>query len=532
MRGSDLLVKCLENEGVTKIFGIPGEENLEVMDSLIDSGIEFILTKHEESASLMAEITALLTNEPGVCLSTLGPGATNLVTGIADSYLNYVPLVALTGQVWLERAYPPQKQYIDLVELFKPITKASLSIRASSRIPTVVRNAFDIAAQERPGPVHIELPQDVMGTVAEGEPMQRSPIEISGGDDSAIDIIKEFIESSETPMVLAGRGILRAHAEDEFREFARALNIPVAHTWMGSGLIPFDDPLSLHTVGLRTHDFMRRAFELSDLVITIGYDVLEFQPVFWNVGKKKKIVYIGASYAETAPKFSPDIQLIGNMKKNLSLLTSCGTRKDNWTSELRDQLHRRIFDLPRDESPVKPQLAVRAIRDCLGRKDIIISDVGAHLLWMEKLYQTYAERTLIASNGLLPMGIAVPGAIAAKLVCPERKVVAVCGDGGFLMTSSELETASRLKTPFTTIIFNDGGFGMIKIRQQKNFGRTIGVDFRNPDFVKYAESFGANGYRVSTAKELSEVLANCLRNDELSVIDVHIDYKENVRLIQ
>jgi len=532
MRGSDLLIKCLENEGVTKIFGIPGEENLEVMDSLIDSGIEFILTKHEESASLMAEVAALLTNEPGVCLSTLGPGATNLVTGIADSYLNYVPVIALTGQVWLERAYPPQKQYIDLIELFRPITKASLSVRASSRIPTIVRNAFDIATQERPGPVHLELPEDVMRGIAEGDPLPRSLVEISGGDDSSIDILTKMIESSETPIVLAGRGILRACAQDEFREFVRSLNIPVAHTWMGSGLIPFDDPLSLHSVGLRTHDFMRKAFELSDLVIAIGYDILEFQPVFWNIGIKKKIAYIGVSRAETAPKFSPDIQLVGNMKKILSLLASCNVRKDNWTSELREQLHRRIFGLPPDESPVKPQLAVRAIRDCLGKKDIVVSDVGAHLLWMEKLYPTYAERTLIASNGLLPMGIAVPGAIAAKLICPEKKVVAVCGDGGFLMTSSELETASRLKTPFTTVIFNDGGFGMIKIRQLKNFGRTIGVDFGNPDFVKYAESFGANGYKVSTAKELSEVLMNCLNNDELSVIDVLIDYDENAHLVE
>ncbi|MCQ5375103.1 MAG: thiamine pyrophosphate-dependent enzyme, partial [Methanomassiliicoccales archaeon] len=355
---------------------------------------------------------------------------------------------------------------------------------------------------------------------------------ISGGDDSSIDILTKMIESSETPIVLAGRGILRACAQDEFREFVRSLNIPVAHTWMGSGLIPFDDPLSLHSVGLRTHDFMRKAFELSDLVIAIGYDILEFQPVFWNIGIKKKIAYIGVSRAETAPKFSPDIQLVGNMKKILSLLASCNVRKDNWTSELREQLHRRIFGLPPDESPVKPQLAVRAIRDCLGKKDIVVSDVGAHLLWMEKLYPTYAERTLIASNGLLPMGIAVPGAIAAKLICPEKKVVAVCGDGGFLMTSSELETASRLKTPFTTVIFNDGGFGMIKIRQLKNFGRTIGVDFGNPDFVKYAESFGANGYKVSTAKELSEVLMNCLNNDELSVIDVLIDYDENAHLVE
>ncbi len=530
MRSSDLLVRCLEKEGVRRIFGIPGEENLDVMDSLIDSDIDFVLTKHECSAAFMAEIAARLSGEPGVCLSTLGPGATNLVTGVADAYLCYTPLIALTGQVRVERAYPPQKQYIDLVELFRPVTKASLSIRAPQRIPTIVRGAFDTAREERPGPVHLELPEDVMRCEAKGEPLPASLPERPEYGRGSLRHIREMIDSSTSPVILAGYGTLRAKAQEALRCFARSWNIPVLHTWMGSGILPFDDPLSLHTVGLRTHDFMRKAFEASDLVIAVGYDVMEFQPVFWNIGTRKNIVYLGAAPADAAPMFSPDLQAVGHLSSMLMQLTKTVVKKADWCADLRVQLHARMAELPGDTPPVKPQLAVKAVREALGRKDIAVSDVGAHLLWMEKLYPTYHENTLIASNGLISMGIGVPGAIAAKLTYPDRKVVAVCGDGGFMMTSSELETALRLNAPFVTVIFEDRGYGMIKVRQERNFGRSIGVDFSNPDFIKYAESFGAEGYKVESAAELKETLKRCLREDALAVIDVPIDYSENSRL--
>lgn len=531
MKGSDLLVRCLENEGVDRIFGIPGEENLDVMDSLIDSNIEFVLTKHEESASFMAEVFAYLTNKPGVCLSTLGPGATNLITGVADAYLNNLPMIVLTGQTRTERAYHPQKQYIDLVDLYKPITKDSISVRSSTRIPVIIRNSFMTALQEKPGPVHLELPEDVMKSDADGMPLRKSMNIRCGGDEKSKEAALEAIRSSSAPLILAGRGVLRAEASKELVAFARSVNIPVVHTWMANGIMPFDDPLSLHSVGLRTHDFMRRAFELADLVITIGYDVLEFQPVFWNIGRAKKIVHISQSEAEISQKYSPDIQLIGDLQKTLEALTSEKIDKENWTAALRDQLHAKLSELTPDGGLVKPQTAIRLLRECLGREDIAVCDVGAHLLWMEKLYPVYAEKTLIASNGLLPMGFGVPAAIAAKLVYPQRKVVAVCGDGGFMMTAAELETALRLKTNFVTVIFNDGGYGIIRTRQQKNFGRTIGVDFKNPDFVKFAESFGAEGYRITTATDFKEILEKCLRSDATAVIDVPVDYGENKRLV-
>jgi len=530
MRGSGLLVKCLEDEGVTRIFGIPGEENLDLMDSLIDSNIEFVLTKHEESAAFMAEISARLSGKPGVCLSTLGPGATNLVTGIADAYLCYTPVVALTGQVRTERAHPPEKQYIDLVQLFKPITKDSFSIRTPSKIPLLTRRAFDKAREERPGPVHVELPEDIMRCEVEGRPLPRSVSRRISCDRSSLDPLRKAISEAETPLILAGNGVIRSGSQEALRKFSVAWDLPVAHTWLASGILPYDDPRSLHSVGRRTHDFMRKAFELADLVIAVGYDVIEYQPVFWNIGREKKVVHVGPIPAETADRFVPDIQLIGDIRSILSELTNGAVDKGNWASGLRDELHQRMTIEAEDTTPIKPQLAVRAVRRVLGRKDIAVCDVGAHFIWMEKLYPTYAENTLVVSNGLIGMGIGIPGAIASKLTCPERKVVAVVGDGGFMMTSSELETAMRMRAPFVTVIFDDRTYGLIKIRQEKNYGRSIGVDFENPDFVKFAESFGAEGYRVSSAKELEETLAKCLKDDVLAVIDVPINYSEHVNL--
>jgi len=530
LRGSDLLVKCLEQEGVGRIFGIPGEENLDLMDSLIDSNVEFVLTKHEGSAAFMAEISARLTRKPGVCLSTLGPGATNLMTGIADAFLCYTPVVALTGQTRTERAHPPEKQYIDLVQLFRPITKASFSVRNPAKIPLLTRRAFDKAREERPGPVHMELPEDIMECDTIGEPLPESVTKRIGCDRRSLMSLRELIERSVTPLILAGQGAIRGDAQEELRRFSRTWGIPVLQTWLASGILPFDDPLSLHSVGRRTHDFMRRAFEASDLVITIGYDVIEFQSVFWNIGKEKLIVHIGPLPAEIVDKYSPNAQIVGDVKSILAAISRNAVKRRNWASDLRDQLHDRMKIEMKDAMPIKPQLAVRSIREALGRKDIAVCDVGAHFLWMEKLYPTYGENTLVVSNGLISMGIGVPGAIASKLTYPERKVVAVVGDGGFMMTSSELETAARMKAPFVSVIFNDKGYGLIKIRQVKNYGRTIGVDFENPDFVKFAESFGAEGYRVSSAEELKKVLKKCLREDVLAIIDVPIDYAENVDL--
>ena len=531
MRASDLLVRCLEAEGVERIFGIPGEENLDVMDSLKDSSIEFVLTRNENSAAFIAIACGRLTGRPHVCLSTLGPGATNMVTGVAEAFLSYVPLVAITGQVGADQAFAPRKQYLDLVQLYRPVTKESFSVRSPLRIPAQVRRAFHVASMEKPGPVLMELPEDVMKMQAEGRPLKMGATHHIGCDPSSVRKVMSMLQEARRPMVLAGPGVIRAKATEELRAFSRAWGIPVAHTWHGSGIMPYDDDLSLNTVGLRTKDTVRQLFEEMDTVVLIGYDLPEFLPVFWNIGGSKQIVVIDPAPTDAVPHLDVDVQLVGQIGEVLSKLTTGAARKANWAAGHRESLDQCLNGCPPDTTPVRPQLAVKAIRGALGREDICACDVGAHLIWMAKMYPVYKENTLLLSNGLIPMGIGVPTAIGAKLVQPERKVVAVCGDGGFMMTAADLETAKRLGTNFATVIFNDSGLGLIKYKHRKAYGRYHGADFGNPDFVKFAESFGAKGYRVSTARELGQVLTSSLEDEELAVIDVPIDYSENTNLL-
>lgn len=531
MKSADLLVKCLEQEDVRYVFGIPGEENIELMESLLSSDVRFVLTKHENSAAFMAETCAKLTNRPNVCLSTLGPGATNMVTGVADAYLSRVPLIALTGQVGTERAYHPQKQYLDLVDLYRPVTKESFSIRTPTRIATQMRRAFDLAAAERPGPVHIELPEDVMRMEIAGEPVPKAHIHQVLSELESVQKVRDVLTSAERPIIFVGPGVIRNHATEQLRKFARAWNVPVVHSWYGAGIMPYDDELSLNTVGLRTADTVRGAFEMADAVVLVGYDLPEFSPIFWNIGRAKQVAVIDAVPAETSPHFAPQVQLIGNIASILSKLMASAVTKENWTLPYKEDLLHCLDHSPEDGSPVKPQLIVKAIRQALGRSDICVSDVGAHLIWLAKRYPVYKENTLLLSNGLIPMGVGVPSAIASKLMHPERKVVAACGDAGFMMTATELETAKRLGTDFVSVIFNDGDLGLIKYKHEKAYGHAYDTSFRNPDFVKFAEAFGAQGYRVSSAKELEEVLCSSLRDQELAVIDVPVDYSENQGLM-
>jgi acetolactate synthase-1/2/3 large subunit len=530
MRASDLLVKCIEAEGVERIFGVPGEENLDVMDSLKGSGVEFVLTRHENSAAFIALTCARLTNRPHVCLSTLGPGATNMVTGVAEAYLSYIPLIAMTGQVGSDQAFVPRKQYLDLVQLYRPVTKGSFSVHTPEDLPSQIRRAFQLASQERPGPVHLELPEDAMKAKATGGPLRHPKAHQVDLDQATLGRAREIISSSKRPLILAGPGVVRAGAGASLRKLARSWGIPVAHTWHGAGALPYDDELSLNTVGLRAKDRVRKIFEQMDAVLLVGFDVPEFQPGYWNVGIPKKVVGLVAAPLEAVPGLNVDLQLVGPLDTMLRRLSSNARRKENWALEHRQDLLGCIDGCPVDSSPVKPQLAIKVIRASLGKSDICTSDVGAHLIWLAKLYPVYKENTLLLTNGLIPMGIGIPSAIGAKLVHPQRKVVAVIGDGGLMMSAGELETAKRLGTNFVTVVFNDSGLGLIKLKHEMAYGRHYGTDFGNPDLVRFAESFGIKGYRAETAKELDEVLAQALRNDELALIDVPIDYRENGNL--
>jgi acetolactate synthase-1/2/3 large subunit len=530
MKGSDLLVKCLENESVERVFGIPGEENLDLLDSLIDSGIEFVLTRHESGAAFMAGMVGRLTGRPGVCLTTLGPGASNMVIGVGEAYLGYYPMVAMSGQLRTECQREPRKQYLDLTAMFRPITKASMTVPSANRIPELVRKAFGLAAQERPGPVFLELPEDVMKERWDSKPATTKWPEMGGPDGAATATAREIIATSCRPIVLAGHGVVRSRASTELVRFVESWNIPAAMTWLGTGSVPFGHPLSLGTVGLRRTDLMRVAFEEADLVILVGFDLMEFEPQYWNFGAKKRIVYIGMAPCETPPGLRPAVQLLGDITKSLRAVSEGASVRENWTTELKAQLVGMMDAVPEQDGGVKPQAIVRAIRNSLGQEDIAVSDVGAHLIWMAQRYPVYKENTLLMSNGLIPMGVGIPWAIAAKLTFPQRKVVASVGDGSFLMTSMELETAKRMNTPFVTVVWNDACLDLIRIKQEKAFGRESGTRFTNPDIVKYAESMGAEGHRVSTAEELQEKIVRCLRDDNLAVIDVPIDTAENSKL--
>lgn len=535
MRGSDLLVRCLEKEGVKYIFGIPGEENLNIMDSLLDSSIIFIQTRHEQAAAFMADIYGRLTGKPGVCLSTLGPGATNLVTGVADANMDSAPLVAITGQAGLDRIHKESHQTIDVVSIFRPITKWNSLVQKGDVIPEVVRKAFKIASTERLGATHIDFPEDVAGSEAYGEPLPAEYPARAEPTARSVKMAAELISQAKYPLVLAGAGVTRAQAAGVLREFAEKLNIPVAHTFMGKGMMPDDHELSLMAVGLQAQDYISCGFNRADLIIAVGYDMVEYHPRLWNPGRDKKIVHISMTPSETDASYCPAVEVLGDISASLSSISSQAAPKEEAAIAL--SLRPTILEMLSEHStdqgfPLKPQRVLHDIRKFMGREDLLISDVGAHKLWIARLYPCYEPNTCIIANGFAAMGIATPGGIVARLLYPGRKVLAVTGDGGFMMNSQELETAMRVKTPFVVLIFNDGAYGVIKWKQMTTFGRTSHVDFGNPDFVKYAESFGAKGYRVQGADELLPILGEAFSQDVPAVIDCPVDYRENIKLTE
>jgi acetolactate synthase-1/2/3 large subunit len=529
MKGSSLMVKCLESEGVRHVFGIPGEENLDLMDSLIDSDIDFVLTRHESSAAFMAGMVGRLTGRPGACLTTLGPGASNMVIGVAEAYLSYNPMVAMSGQVAGECQRHPRKQYIDLVSMFRPITKESISVRAAARIPELTRKAFDLASAERPGPVFVELPEDVLKGQADGAALPIPKPQARGVPD--LDRLRSLIRAAERPLVIAGAGVLRAAASDALRLFVSKWHVPAAMTWMGAGAVAFDDELGLNTVGLRSVDMVRAAFEEADLIILVGFDLIEFEPKYWMTGREKRVAYIGAAPCDTFLGLRPDVEMVGDLRETLAALSRDPTPKADWASGVRSRLHDSLAALPAEGTGIKPQHIIKTIRDCLGRKDIAVSDVGAHLIWMAQRYPAYEPNSMLLSNGLIPMGVGVPWAIAAKLVHPERKVVASVGDGSFAMTGMELATAKRLGTPFVTVVWSDSSYELIRIRQEKAFGRSAGVNFGKQDMLGFARSLGVDGHRATTASKLRETLSRCLKDDVLAVIEVDVDATENDQLL-
>ncbi|MFB6277840.1 MAG: acetolactate synthase large subunit [Halothece sp.] len=536
MNTAELLVKCLENEGVEYVFGLPGEENLDLLEALKDSSIQFITVRHEQGAAFMADVYGRLTGKAGVCLSTLGPGATNLMTGVADANLDGAPLIAITGQVGTDRMHIESHQYLDLVAMFAPVTKWNKQIVRPNTTPELLRRAFKFAQQEKPGAVHIDLPENIAAMPADGIPLTKDGREQIYASSRSIDKAVQVIENADNPVILAGNGVIRSHAAKQLTDFATRLNIPVVNTFMGKGAIPYKHPLSLWTVGLQQRDFISCAFEQSDLVIAVGYDLIEYSPKRWNPHGTTPILHIAETASEIDSSYIPVGEVVGDIGNSLDQLMKktdrAGKPLPSFVS-VRSQIHADYEFYANDEGfPIKPQKIIYDLRQVMGANDIVISDVGAHKMWIARHYHCDSPNTCLISNGFAAMGIAIPGALAAKLLHPEQNVVAVTGDGGFMMNCQELETALRVGTNFVTLIFNDSGYGLISWKQMNHFGSSSFVQFGNPDFVKLAESMGLKGYRVESAAELIPTLKEALAQQVPTVIDCPVDYRENLKLSQ
>jgi acetolactate synthase-1/2/3 large subunit len=485
-------------------------------------------------------------------MATLGPGATNLVTGIADAFLDRAPMVALTGQTSSDRLHKESHQLVDIVRMLEPVTKWNTRVERADAVPEIIRKAVRLAQLEKPGPTHIELPEDIAAVRFRAgrapSPLEPQRTYFPEPTEEAVAHAADLLAASERPLVLAGNGVLRRRAAEELRAFARGLHIPVAVTFMGKGAIDDRSHLSLMTVGLQARDHVLSGFDRADLVVAVGYDLVEYAPSRWNPGGDKRVIHIDTQPAEVDAAYGPEVELVGDIGGSLRRLLAAtlprgiggrdaaerhATQQVLVHADLRHRLLEELRAYEVDDGwPIKPQRAIADLRRALAPDDIVVSDVGAHKIWVARLYQAYMPDTVIISNGFAAMGISLPGAIAAKLVAPERHVVALCGDGGFLMNSQELETASRIGAPITVVVWRDDGYGLIDWKQRNQFGRPYGVAFGNPDLVAYARSFGLAAFRPDSAADLYPTLRRALDEPGPSLVEVPIDYRENLRLTE
>lgn len=532
MKVSELFVTCLEAEGVEYIFGIPGEENLEFLNALASSHIKFILTRDERGAAFMANVYGRLSGRPGVCLSTLGPGATNLITGVADALLDFSPLVAITAQVELSKIHKESHQYIDILSLFNPITKWNTRVTMPGTLTEIVRKAFKVSGTEKKGPVHIELPEDVALKHTDARPLPPEEIVYPSPPEALLKKAARLINDAGFPIIIAGNGIVRSGASEALRRFAGKSLIGVTTTFMGMGVIASQDECFISTVGLQSRDYISCGFEMADLIITIGYDTVEFPPEYWNPEGNKTIIHIDTTGAEVDSHYS-GLEVVGDINKSLDYLTEKITapKDPSCYNTLRDLVICED-DFPEDGYPLKPIRIIKALRDMLNDDDIVISDVGAHKIWLARFLRPSRENTVIISNGLSAMGISIPGAIAAKLLYPERKVIAVTGDGGLMMSLGELETAKRLGLDIVIIVYNDRGLGLIEWKERINYKREFFTRFGNPDWVKLAESFGFRGVRVERDDHPEIIFEDAFSEKGPVLIDCPVDYTENLRLTE
>ena len=533
---AELFVRCLEAEGVSHIFGLPGEENEDMLFALEGSKVQFVSTRHEQGAAFMADVWGRVTGRAGVCLATLGPGATNLLTGLADAALDKSPVVAITAQGSSERLHKESHQAIDIVSIFRPIAKWNISIQRPQIIPEAVRKAFKLAQAEKPGVTHLELPEDIAKEPTAGEPLMPIAVRRPGPDYKALALALELLKGARRPLIIAGNGAIRKLAAKHLSLFVAATNIPVVATFMGKGAVSDRDPHVLSTIGVRGRDYPLCAIEQADLIITVGYDVAEYDPMFWNSNTKRPIIHIDFTPAEVYATYQPTVEVVGDISATMWALqqqaaTSGLPFYSSWYAPIRQAIEADLAEYAKQEgkSPTVPFVLSR-LRRVLRDDDIIVSDVGAHKMWIGRNFPVYTPGSCIISNGFASMGIAVPGGLAAKLAHPTRRVVAVTGDGGFLMNSQELATAQRLRVPYTIVILNDNDYGLVTWKQQAHRQHSFGTALTNPDFVKYAESFSIQAYRPKTLVEVEQALRAAVDSNTLAIVAIDIDAAENLRL--
>jgi acetolactate synthase-1/2/3 large subunit len=524
MNGAELLVASLEAEGVEHVFGLPGEELEDLLFALRDSSIEFVPVRHEQGAAFMADVHGRLTGEAGVCLSTLGPGATNLLTGVADAHLDKSPLVAVTGQGSRERLHKESHQALDVVHIFESVVKWNTQLDDVAVINESVRKAFKLAEYEKPGATHLEIPEDVAAEPVDDDPLPvRDPVRRPDPDRQSIERAAHHLTDADKPVVLAGNGAVRADASACLREFVESTGLPVVATYMGKGAISDRQEQSLMTLDSGPNSEAADVIEGADCVLAVGYDIAEHDPEGWNPNKETTVLHLDHEPAEVYEHYNPEVEIVADLSRGLECLTETVDRTwETWCADAHETILEHARTKPAEDDPMTVSGVLPHLREAMADEDVLISDVGSHKMAIAKEFPVYEPNSCIVSNGLASMGIAVPGGVAADLAVDSNVVVAT-GDGGFLMNAAELETAARLGLGFTVLLFVDDDYGLISEKQEAHTGESFGTELSNPEFVQFAESFGATAHRVETWEELSSVLESAVPSDELTLVEVPLD---------
>ena len=534
-KASDLFVQALESEGVEYIFAVPGEENLDMLESLRTSNIKLILTRHEQGAGFMAATYGRLTGKAGVCMATLGPGATNFATPAAYAQLGGMPIVMITGQKPIKKSKQGQFQIVDIVGLFDPICKMSKQIVHGNTIPALVREAFRTAEEERPGAVLLELPEDIAAEETTAHVLEPHTRFYAVAGDEVLDKAAELIQNAKMPLVLIGAGANRKQARSALRDFVRTTGIPFFVTQMGKGVLDERSPLFMGTAALSDNDYLHCAINRADLIINIGHDVVEKPPFFMEEGGKQ-VIHVNYKSAQVDAVYFPQVEVIGDVAASMTnLKEKLGGKVDfdnNYFERVREEVETHMLEGVDDPRyPIVPQRLVADTRKVMKREDIIALDNGIYKLWYARNYKAYYSNTVLLDNALATMGAGLPSAMMAAMIHPDRRVMAICGDGGFMMNSQELETAVRLKLNLVVTVLNDSSYGMIRWKQASGGFDDWGLEFGNPDFVQYANSYGATGHRIESTEDLLPTFESAFEAGGVHLIDVPVDYSENQKVL-